>query len=134
MCLGNPSHNIRWHMERCGIIFTYMNILLAVTNTRGKSLGFLTDSQEILTLKNAIDVANKGGLENVLSCRGGKFGKYLRSYPNAFDADNMDTKSMQLDRHRCVCKPQRHFQSTDAIGMYVAEYSASIVELGKSFY
>ncbi|MEK7192824.1 MAG: hypothetical protein AAB682_01685 [Patescibacteria group bacterium] len=109
-----------------------MNILLAVTNTRGKSLGFLTDSQEILTLKNAIDVANKGGLENVFLVEG-KFGKYLRSYPNAFDADNMDTKSITAADIVAYANHTRHFQSTDAIGMYVAEYSASIVELGKAF-
>ena len=109
-----------------------MNILLVVTNTRGKSLGFLTDSLKALKLKEAVDLANKGDLKDVFPVEG-KFGAYLRSFANASNTDNVDTKSITAADIIAYANRTRHFQSTDAISVYVAEHNASILESGKAF-
>ena len=98
-----------------------MNILLVVTNTRGKSLGFLTDSLKALKLKEAVDLANKGDLKDVFPVEG-KFGAYLHSFANASNTDNVDTKSITAADIIAYANRTRHFQSTDAISVYVAEH------------
>lgn len=109
-----------------------MKITLVVTNTRGKNVVFISDSLQAMSLEEALQAADKGALENAYSVRG-KFGVYLRSLPNASGKDNLDALSVTAADIIAYTNRTRHFQSTDAISMYAAQYIASISEQGGPF-
>lgn len=109
-----------------------MKITLVVTDMRRKSVVFISNTLRILSLDEALRAATMGDLENAYSVQG-KYGTYLRSLPNTSEKDNVDTLSVTAADIMVHANRTRHFQSTDAISMYVAQYSASILEQGKPF-
>lgn len=109
-----------------------MKIILAVTDTRGKNLVFVSDSLKVLSLEDAIRAADKKLLENAYSVDGTS-GAYLRSLPNASEKDNLDTLSVTAADIITYANRARHAQSTDAISMYVAQYIASLNERHATF-
>lgn len=109
-----------------------MKITLVVTNTRGKNVVFVSNSLQAMSLEEALHVADKGALENAYSVRG-KFGVYLRSLPNASRKDNLDVLSVTAADIIAYTNRTRHFQSTDAISMYAAQYIASVIEQDDPF-
>lgn len=109
-----------------------MNIKLVLANTKRKSLLFISNTFKILTLDDALRRAKKGELENVSVVRG-KYGEYVRSLPNAFTKDNVDTLSVTAADIMAYVNGTRHFKSTDAISVYVAHYIASHVEADHAF-
>lgn len=109
-----------------------MKITLVVTNTRGKNVVFISDSLQAMSLEEALQAADKGALENAYSVRG-KFGVYLRSLPNVSGKDNLDALSVTAADIIAYANRTRHFQSTDAISMYAAQYIASVLERDDPF-
>lgn len=109
-----------------------MKIILAVTNTRGKNLVFVSDLLKTLSLDEAIRAADKGLFQNVYSVNKTS-GAYLRSIPNVSEKDNLDTLSVTAADIIAYANRARHFQSTDAISMYTAHYISSLLESGVPF-
>lgn len=104
-----------------------MKIILVATDTRGKNLAFVSESLKVLSLEDAIRIADKNLLENAYTVNG-TFGAYLRSLPNTLQKDNVDALSVTAADIVAYTNRTRHFQSTDAISLYAAHYSASLLE------
>lgn len=109
-----------------------MKITLVVTNPSGKNLVFLTNSLHALSLAEAISKAKTTSLDNLFVVNG-TYGEYLRAVPNISEKDNLDSLSVTASDIVAFVNRTRHFQSTDAISVYRAQYIASIIEQGKPF-
>lgn len=109
-----------------------MKISLVVTNSRRKSLVFASDSFKTLSLEETLTKATSASFDNLFVVKG-SYGEYLRSVPNASEKDNLDTLSVTAADIIAYANRTRHFNSTDAISRYTAEYYASVIESGKPF-
>lgn len=109
-----------------------MKITLVVTNPSGKNLVFLTNSLHALSLAEAIGKAKTNSFDNLFVVNG-TYGEYLRAIPNSSKKDNLDSLSVTASDIIAFANRTRHFQSTDAISLYAAQYIASIIEQGKPF-
>ncbi|PIR87174.1 MAG: hypothetical protein COU11_01705 [Candidatus Harrisonbacteria bacterium CG10_big_fil_rev_8_21_14_0_10_49_15] len=109
-----------------------MQIILVVTNTRGKNLAFLSDSLKTLSLQETIDKVKMDAPDDLLVVNG-KYGEYLRGVPNRSEKDNLDRKAVTAADIMAYANRTRHFNSTDAISLYTAQYIASIIDSGQPF-
>lgn len=109
-----------------------MKIALVVTNSRRKSLVFLSDSLKTLSFEETLGKVKSTKLDNLFVVKG-TYGEYVRSVPNTSEKDNLDTLSVTAAEIMAYANHTRHFNSTDAISLYAAQYSASILEQGKPF-
>ena len=109
-----------------------MKIILVITDSKRKNLVFISEFFKTLSLQDAINEVSLGKLEDIFVVNN-KFGKYLRSAPNTLVKDNLDKLSVSPNEIIAYANHTKHFQSTDAISMYAAQYIASIIELDKPF-
>lgn len=109
-----------------------MDIRLVVTDTKRKSLVFFSNTFKMVTLDEIIHRAKDRKIEGVNVVKG-KYGKYVRSVPNAHLEGNIDSKSVTALDVISFANSTRHFKSTDAISLYTAHYYASVKESGKPF-
>ena len=66
-----------------------MDIKLVITNTVKKGVLFASNGFKLLTLEEAILNAEKGDILGLFVVEG-KYGKYLRAFPNHIESDNLD--------------------------------------------
>lgn len=109
-----------------------MKILLVVTNSRRKNLVFASDSFKMLSLEETLTKATSASFDNLFVVKG-SYGGYLRSVPNNSEKDNLDTISVTAADIIAYANRTRHFNSTDAISRYTAEFYASVIESGKPY-
>lgn len=109
-----------------------MKVILVVTNPEGKNLVFASDSLEILSLQDMLHEVDSRAVKNLFVVES-PFGKYIRSVPNTSEKDNLDRLSVSAADIIAYANRTRHFQSTDAVSLYVAQYIASFIDQGKPF-
>lgn len=100
-----------------------MKILFVVTNTKRKSLFFVTSELETFSLAEIIAAVKKGLFEKVYTVTGTS-GTYIRSAPDKIVGNNIDTLS--ISSSRLVAMMQGHAKSTVAMRSYIESYIESI--------
>lgn len=70
-----------------------LNIILVITDSKGKNILFVLDNLRALTLAEAIKETTKGEISGVHIVKAKK-GRYIRANPNAIIKDNLDAISI----------------------------------------
>ena len=106
-----------------------MKILFVITNTKRKSIVFITDTLDTFSINEAIKAVENKLFENIYLVSG-TVGTYIRSNPDANAKNNIDTLS--ITGHQLIAIAQGLMIPTLAIQTYVISYLASITTT-KSF-
>lgn len=104
-----------------------MGILFVVTDTKRKSLVFVTQKLEVFSLSEMIAAVGNGLFEKIYAITG-TTGTYIRSAPDKTAKNNIDTLS--VTGPHLVAIAQSHAKSTPAISRYIEEYRRSLPEGG----
>src|SRR3989338_10528557 len=106
-----------------------MKISFIITNTRRKSIAFVTDAFDTFSLNEAIKAVENKFFENVYLVSG-TAGTYIRSNPDTVIKNNIDVIS--ITGPQLIAIAQGILVPTLAIQIYVVRYIASIANT-KSF-
>jgi len=104
-----------------------MNIILVITNTRGKNLVFISDKGEPLQLKSAIIAAKHGTIKGIYIVRRGT-GTYLRTKPYIPEDRELETLSITSRKLISYAQDARHVQGILSLNNYIKFYASSFVE------
>lgn len=104
-----------------------MKIILVATDTRAKSLVFVSDTLKVFSLKQVSDLIYSGVLKDVYVIRS-QYGNYIRSVPNIVTRDNLDTLSVSGPNIISFVNQTSHAKSTLPISDYMKRYLASLKE------
>ena len=96
-----------------------MGILFVVTDTKRKSLVFVVDTGEVLSLHKMAEAAKNRPFEGIYAVTGTS-GTYIRSAPDKTTKNNIDFLS--VTGPHLVAIAQGHAKSTPAVGAYVERY------------
>lgn len=100
-----------------------MSILFVVTDTKRKSLVFVTRELKVFSLFEMITAVGKGFFENIYAITG-TAGTYIRSAPDKTIKNNID--ALSITGPHLVAIVQGHAKSTVAIHNYIGSYLESI--------
>jgi len=106
-----------------------MKILFVITNTKRKSIAFITDTLDVFSFNEAIEAVENKLFENIYLVSGAA-GTYIRSNPDANAKNNIDTLS--ITGPQLIKITQGIIMPTLAIQTHVIHYLASIINT-KSF-
>lgn len=104
-----------------------MKIILVATDTRAKSLVFVSDTLKVFSLKQVFDLIHSGVLKDVYIVQS-QYGNYIRSAPNIATMDNLDTLSVSGPNIISFINQTSHAKSTPPISDYMRRYLASLKE------
>lgn len=104
-----------------------MNIILVITNSRGKNLVFVIDTLKIYSLKEAIGLVQNGKLKGAYTVRG-RGGIYLRTKQNIPKKNELETLSITGRSLVAYARDARHAQSTTSMSNYIKLYTASLAD------
>jgi hypothetical protein len=107
-----------------------MKIVLTATDSRGKNLAFATDSLAAYSLKDAVRLAEKDGIEDVHVVNRRK-GKYVRSNPNTVSWDNLDYLSLTIYSIMKAVDDLRYVSANPGFKRYWKYYTANLRDLAK---
>lgn len=102
-----------------------MGILFVVTNTKRKSLVFVTETLEVFSLPEMIAVVKNKFFEGVYAVTGTS-GTYIRSTPDKITKNNIDTLSITGPQLALIA--QGYANSTPAVKRYADLYLESFKE------
>ncbi|OGZ20424.1 MAG: hypothetical protein A2654_00010 [Candidatus Nealsonbacteria bacterium RIFCSPHIGHO2_01_FULL_43_31] len=108
-----------------------MKIILVATDSKTKSVVFVSDTGQVFSLKETVRLIYSKSLEGVYIVRG-RYGEYIRSTPNNALEDNLDTLSVSGRDIILYTNQTKHAVSTPPISTYLEHYLASLAE-GKPF-
>ncbi len=117
----------------CSITISFMKIILAVTDSKGKSLVFATDVLKSYSLSESIKLAKEVKLESVHTVKT-RQGSYLRTNPNTMEDDNLDTLSLSAYKLFLSLDDIQYFLSEDGwktYKNYLTLHGRSIEERGE---
>lgn len=104
-----------------------MGILFVITDTKRKSLVFVTRKLKVFSLPEMITAVKDGIFERVYAITGTS-GTYIRSAPDKTAKNNID--SFSITGPQLVAIAQGHAKSTPVISRYIKEYIRSLPEDG----
>ena len=108
-----------------------MQIILVATDSKTKSVVFVSDTGQVFSLEKIVHLIHSKSLEGVYIVRG-RYGEYIRSTPNNALEDNLDTLSVSGRDIISYANQTKHAVSTPPISAYLEHYLASLAE-GKPF-
>lgn len=106
-----------------------MKIVLVATDLGAKSLVFVLDNMQILSLEETLKLVRSGVVKDTHVVHS-QYGNYIRSAPNTIIKDNLDTLSISGSDIIYFINQTRHAQSTPPISTYLQRYLASLKEEG----
>jgi len=108
-----------------------MKIILVATDSKAKSIVFVSDTGQVFSLEETKSLISDKTLEDVYIVRS-KYGEYIRSSPNNITEDNVDVLSIYGREIISYINQTKHAASTPPISNYLERYLASL-EDGKPF-
>ncbi|MBM3261712.1 DUF1402 family protein [Candidatus Kaiserbacteria bacterium] len=108
-----------------------MKIVLVVTDSGGKSFGFVSDTMQVFSMEEVSRLISTGKLVGVHIVQS-QYGVYARSMPNIDSEDNLDSMSVSGREIVSFANQTRHSISTPPISAYMERYLASLKE-GRPF-
>lgn len=101
-----------------------MKIILVATDSKAKSLVFVLDTMQALSLKEASRLIRSGKINAQLVQ--GRFGNYVRSVSNTTRKDNLDSISISARNITFYAQETSHSSRSSPIASYLERYAASI--------
>lgn len=104
-----------------------MKIILVATDSKTKSVVFVSNTMQVLSLQEVLRLINSGALEEVHVVQS-RYGNYVRSAPNATERDNLDAISVFGRDIISYAQQTSHSSSVSPISSYLERYHNSLKE------
>jgi len=108
-----------------------MKIILVATDSKTKSVVFVSDTMQILSLQETFRLVDSGVLKDAHIVQN-RYGNYIRSAPNTATNDNLDTLSVSGIDIISFVNQTKQARSTPPISNYLERYLSSL-EDGQPF-
>ena len=103
-----------------------MKIILVATNAQGKNLVFVTDTLRAYSLREAVQLAQEGKLDNIYPVHRST-GVYLRTKPNVPKKERLDRISISSYQLFSSLDNINYAVSTPVFGSYWRLYQSSLI-------
>lgn len=102
-----------------------MKIKLAINDTKGRSVAFVSDTTQLLSIQDAIRLIRSWLLDNVYVVRGSS-GEYVRSAANASSTDTIDYLSVSGPGITSYANRIKRISNTQSLDAYLKQYVDSL--------